>query len=127
MTFGITFIHIWIIHSFNKLILTNLQQIKHETQSWVFALFFRQLTTYDISRPHRNYNSERLFFYDTYDLMKPYNIFRIPTPIHGYFTTIMTSWHFSLVLPELQILNPNLRQTFDNLETPTLLQSLNQN
>ena len=48
MTIEITLIHIWIFHSFNKFILTNLQQIEHETPPWVFVLFFQQLTTYNI-------------------------------------------------------------------------------
>ena len=65
------------------------------------------------SRPHQNYKL-RMIFYDIHDLMKPYNIFGVLTVTHAYFTAIMASRHFSLVLAELQILNSNLWQISDN-------------
>ena len=76
MTFGITFIHSQIIHSFDKPILTNPHWIKHETPPWVFILFLQQITINDI---HDLTGITTLNdFYDNYDFTKLYDIFGVP-------------------------------------------------
>ena len=103
MTFGITFIHIWIFHSFNKLILTNLWQNK--TWNPVLSRCFISPTINDLrhSQPHWNYNSKR--FFTTFTTLWNFTTFlefRLNTRMLYNHHNL---GHFSLVLAELRILN----------------------